>query len=150
MKKAFYRYLEQIGRIKLLIDLFELKDVTCELDIYNTNTSAALRLKWHAPWPDKLRKQSELAAVEHILFSKDDEDFDDTLTERELLFLNAWKVETVWTNYKMKFEKPKDYTVYLEDLSSEDWTALRDSVKEYLVEKDDEVLKNHIFLVSTK
>jgi hypothetical protein len=148
--KAFYRYLEQLGRIKLLIELFKLKSVTCELDIYNTNKTAALRLKWHAPWPDKLRRQSELAAIEDILSSKDAEEFDDTLTEHELLFLNAWKHETVWVNYKMRFEKPEDYTVYLKDLSQEEWIALRDSIKEYLVKEDDEVLKHYISLTSTK
>jgi len=132
---AFFRLIEQIGRVKSLISLFELKNVVCDIDIYTTNTNNALRLKWSAPWPDKLRRQSEMAAIEHILSSKELEDFDDSLTDHELLFLNAWKRETEWINYKMRFEKPEDYTVYLGDLGYNEWDVLESSLEPYISEK---------------
>lgn len=133
--KAFLNYIKQIERIKALIDKFNVENVTCKLRIQNVDGIYVLKPEWKAPYPDKLRRKSELAAVEYILSGKDPdvEEFDDTLTKDELNFLNKWKRETVWDNYERRFDKKEDCLLNISELTEEHLEALRNSLSGYLV-----------------
>lgn len=133
--KAFLNYIKQIERIKALIDKFNVENVTCKLRIQNVDGFYVLKPEWKAPYPDKLRRKSELAAVEYILSGKnpDVEEFDDTLTKDELNFLNNWKRETVWDNYERRFDKKEDCLLKIYELTEEQLETLKNSLSEYLV-----------------
>lgn len=133
--KAFLNYVKQIERIKALIDKFNVENVTCKLRIQNVDGFYVLKPEWKAPYPDKLRRKSELAAVEYILSGKDPdvEEFDDTLTKDELNFLNNWKRETVWDNYERRFDKKEDCLLKIYELTEEQLEILKNSLSGYLV-----------------
>lgn len=133
--KAFLNYVKQIERIKALIDKFNVENVTCKLRIQNVDGFYVLKPEWKAPYPDKLRRKSELAAVEYILSGKDPdvEEFDDTLTKDELNFLNNWKRETVWDNYERRFDKKEDCLLKIYELTEEQLETLKNSLSGYLV-----------------
>ena len=133
--KAFLNYVKQIERIKALIDKFNVENVTCKLRIQNVDGFYVLKPEWKAPYPDKLRRKSELAAVEYILSVKDPdiEEFDDTLTKDELNFLNNWKRETVWDNYERRFDKKEDCLLKIYELTEEQLETLKNSLSGYLV-----------------
>lgn len=133
--KAFSNYVKQIERIKALIDKFNVENVTCKLRIQNVDGFYVLKPEWKAPYPDKLRRKSELAAVEYILSGKDPdvEEFDDTLTKDELNFLNNWKRETVWDNYERRFDKKEDCLLKIYELTEEQLETLKNSLSGYLV-----------------